>query len=150
VRAIPLTDLIEQAFEVNQHQVSGGSAWMGKNLYAIDASIAGPSDHAQVMEMLRNLLIERFHLKTHFETRKTRVCELTVAKGGLKADNRDGLLGWRSIPDLVKFLNANTGAGALGWPVIDRTGLTGSYNLRLAVDIHADPDGRSGTGVSTT
>ena len=39
----------------------------------------------------------------------------------------------------------NTGAAALGWPVVDRTGLTGSYNLRLTVEIHADPDGRSGT-----
>jgi uncharacterized protein (TIGR03435 family) len=64
VRAIPLTNLIRQAFDVNQYRVSGGPSWMGKNLWAINASIVGPSDHAQVMEMLRNLLIERFHLKT--------------------------------------------------------------------------------------
>jgi uncharacterized protein (TIGR03435 family) len=46
---------------------------------------------------------------------------------------------------MVKFLNMGTGPGSLGWPVVDRTGLTGTYNLRLTVEIHADPDGRSGT-----
>jgi len=67
VRAIPLTALILQAFDVNQYQLSGAPGWMGKNLYSINASVASPADHAQLMEMLRNLLIERFHLKTHVE-----------------------------------------------------------------------------------
>src|SRR6185437_15984151 len=71
VRAIPY--LIRQAFDVNPYQVSGDPAWMGKNLWAINASIVGPANHAQMMGMLRNLLVERFHLKTHFETRQTKV-----------------------------------------------------------------------------
>jgi hypothetical protein len=145
VRAIPLTNLIRQAFDVNQYQVSGGPGWMGKNLYAINASIAGPADHAQVMEMLRNLLMERFHLKTHFETRQTKVYELTVAKGGLKTDNRDGLLHWRTIPELVTWLNGTSGPGAVGWPVVDRTGISGEHDFRLQVELHTDPDGRGGT-----
>jgi uncharacterized protein (TIGR03435 family) len=28
---------------------------------------------------------------------------------------------------------------------VDRTGLTGQYDLRLKIEIHPDPDGRSGT-----
>src|SRR6185503_9734045 len=126
VRAIPLTSLIRQAFDVNQYQVSGGPAWIGKNLYAINASIVGPADHAQTMEMLRNLLIERFHLKTHLETRQTKVYELAVGKDGLKTEAGSGaaLFRWRTIPDLVKSLNMGTGPGSVGWPVIDRTGLT--------------------------
>ena len=145
VRAIPLTNLIRQAFDVNQYQVSGGPAWIGKNLYAINASIVGPADHAQVMEMLRNLLIERFHLKTHLETRQTKVYELTVAKGGLKTENRDGVLHWRTIPELVTWLNGTSGPGAVGWPVVDRTGLSGEHDFRLQVELHTDPDGRGGT-----
>ncbi len=91
VRAIPLSALVMQAFDVNQYQLSGAPGWMGKNLYAINASIASPADHGQVMEMLRNLLIERFHLKTHLETRQTKVYELTVAKDGLKTE-ADGMM----------------------------------------------------------
>jgi hypothetical protein len=145
VRAIPLSYLIQHAFDVNRYQLTGGPAWMAKNLYTINASIVGPSDHAQVMEMLRNLLIERFRLKTHFETRRTKVYELTVAKGGLKAESHDGLFIGHTIPDLVKWLNGSTGPSAPGWPVVDRTGLTGQYDLRLQIEIHPDPDGRSGT-----
>jgi len=145
VQAIPLTYLIEQAFDVNQYQVTGGPAWMGKNLYVIKASIARPADHAQVMEMLRNLLIERFHLKTHLETRQTKVYELTVAKGGLKTENRDGVLHWRTIPELVTWLNGTSGPGAVGWPVVDRTGLSDEHDFRLQVELHTDPDGRGGT-----
>lgn len=33
------------------------------------------------------LLKERFQLKTHRETRQSQICELTVAKGGLKYAN---------------------------------------------------------------
>ena len=88
---------------------------MGKGLYAINASIVGPADHDQVMEMLRNLLIGRFHLKTHFETRQTKVYELTVAKSGLKANSHDGLFIGHTIPDLVRWLNGSSGPSAPGW-----------------------------------
>src|SRR6185312_1512806 len=99
-------------------------------------SIVGTSHHAQVMEMMRNLLIERFHLKTHFETRQTKVYELMVAKGGVKAGDPGGLFLGHTIPDLVKWLNGSTGPSAPGWPVIDRTGLSGQHDVWLKIEVH--------------
>ncbi len=144
VRAIPLSTLIMQAFDVNQYQLSGAPGWMSKNLYAINASISGPSDHAHLMETLRILLAERFHLQTHFETRQTKVYELVSDKGGVKTTT-EGLQVAHTMPELTKFLNRLIGPASLNWPVIDRTGLSGQYDIRLKMEIRADPDGRSGT-----
>lgn len=45
----------------------------------------------------------------------------------------------------MTWLNGTSGPGAVGWPVVDRTGLSGQYNLRLQVELHTDPDARGGT-----
>ena len=58
---------------------------MNEDQYTINATIPAPSDHDQLMEMLRSLLAERFHLKVHNETRQTRVYGLVATKGRIKA-----------------------------------------------------------------
>ncbi len=45
----------------------------------------------------------------------------------------------------MKYLNGLTGPAALNWPVIDRTGLSGPHDIRLKIELKADPEGRSGT-----
>jgi uncharacterized protein (TIGR03435 family) len=45
---------------------------------------------AQFQEMLRNLLVERFHLVVHHETRTFPGYELVVDKGGLKLKEAPG------------------------------------------------------------
>jgi len=72
------------------------------------------------------------------------VYELTVAKDGPRTQG-EGMMVARTMPELVKYLNGLTGPAALNWPVIDRTGLSGPYDIRLKIELKADPDGRSGT-----
>jgi uncharacterized protein (TIGR03435 family) len=66
-------------------QMDGGPGWIDANRYSIAAKADGPAP-IEIMEgpMLQKLLEDRFHLKTHRETREASVYDLTVAKGGLK------------------------------------------------------------------
>ncbi len=66
-------------------QLQGGPSWIDSERYQITAK-AQNAVGVRVMEgpMLQALLEERFHLKTHRETREAQVYALTVAKGGLK------------------------------------------------------------------
>jgi uncharacterized protein (TIGR03435 family) len=52
--------------------------------YDIVAKAAGPVPIDQLRLMLRNLLVDRFHLAVHFEKRDLPVFALVVAKGGPK------------------------------------------------------------------
>ena len=88
---LPLRLLVRIAYEVNDFQISGGPADLLAAKYDITAKAedgAGvtPKD---VMAMLRSLLIDRFHLETHTESREMPIYALMVARA-------DGKLG----PDL--------------------------------------------------
>jgi uncharacterized protein (TIGR03435 family) len=95
------------------------------------------------MRMLQELLAERFLLKTHYVTKELPVYDLVVAKGGSKlkataeTDPKHGSLGTgdgdfdgKNIPSSL-FPILFTFAREVGRPVIDRTGLKGSYDFKL-------------------
>jgi len=160
-RTATLRYLITQAYGIDDYQLMGTTGWMNGDYFTVAASIPTPSDHAQVMEMLRSLLAESFHLKSHFETRPTKVYELVVAKGGSKleplAEGDSGrppsnsspgqmtMSAGTTLPELVSFLNTRSGTAALGWPVVDHTGIQGRFKIWLTASLKSDPDGRSGT-----
>jgi uncharacterized protein (TIGR03435 family) len=66
-------------------QLEGGPSWIGSERYQVTAKAQGAVGQ-QILEgaMLQDLLQNRFHLKTHRETREAPVYALTVAGGGLK------------------------------------------------------------------
>jgi uncharacterized protein (TIGR03435 family) len=91
------------------------------------------------MPMLRDLLEVRFHLVAHRESGERPVFALLVDKGGSKvrpygakisvpASDNDGkvLFMARHMPDLCERLGK-----VAGRPVIDKTGLTGDYQIEL-------------------
>jgi uncharacterized protein (TIGR03435 family) len=115
---------------------------------------------AHSQEMMLTLLAERFQLKAHSETRQNPIYELVVAKGGAKirdASNdttplqtgRDGksFSGLRetsattsvaqnySLKSFADYLSIP--AFGIGRPVVDKTGLTGTYNFTLNWSIYA-------------
>ncbi len=85
-RASMLT-LLVRAFAVSNDQITG-PAWLrdgvGASAYTIIATMPPDTTKEQFQKMLQNLLIERFHLVFHRETRNFPGYELVVDKGGPK------------------------------------------------------------------
>jgi uncharacterized protein (TIGR03435 family) len=143
-------------------QVVGGPAWMDSTRYDISARAAGNPPRSEMYgPMQQSLLEDRFKLKVHREMREGRVYLLTFARGGAKlkataegacvvADIdhpgssatpvcgkakivRGGTLvtvdmAGATIADLCTQLNL-----VMDREVIDRTGLTGRFDIHLEV-----------------
>src|SRR5215469_158862 len=84
VRTATLQDLIEAAYDVADYQVSGGPAWVKSERFAMEAKSANPASREQLLLMVRPLLVERFQLSFHRETRQFAVYALELAKNGPK------------------------------------------------------------------
>jgi len=110
------------------------SAWSKLNH---DSSASAKKRHNAT---IRALLTDRFKLKTHFETREGTVYALVVGKDGpkLKPSTSDALARFTMHGQgHISFERMTVGsimpffAQELGHPVIDKTGLTGKYDMTL-------------------
>ncbi len=87
--------------------------------------------------MLQAILIDRFKLKIHHETREQPIYTLEIAKGGPKLTpvDKPGGMGWGrgqlqmhgASTDRLAFVLSDI----LGRVVVDKTGLTGKYDALL-------------------
>ncbi len=157
--ASTLRSLITQAYGIDDYQLVGNSGWTNTEFWTVSAAMRPTRDRAQVMEMLRNLLADEFHLKAHLEIRRVKALELQLEKGGPKllsestppqqppniSPGRLTLSVAATLPELARYLSTRTGPDAPGWPVVDRTDLHGRYAIWLTFANQIDPDGRSGT-----
>jgi uncharacterized protein (TIGR03435 family) len=82
---VGMFSLLMRAYDVEIDQIIGPS-WimenMGPNLYQIDATTPAGTTKTQYQLMMQRLLMERFHLEMHRETRSFPGYELVVAKDG--------------------------------------------------------------------
>lgn len=83
---VPLSVLIQLAYNVREFQVLGGPSWTKSDRYEVVAKANGNATFEQMRPMLQALLADRFQLALRRETRELPVYELTVAKGGLKIE----------------------------------------------------------------
>jgi uncharacterized protein (TIGR03435 family) len=160
---VTLKVLVEIAYGVRPFQVIGGPGWIDTDGFEIDArppmDSANPADPAtlsreqrKVGERLRSLLADRFGLTIHRETGEQPVYTLVAAKGGPKlkepADKsktfirggRGSIIG-QSVGLRMLVLNLSN---VLDRQVIDKTGLTGSYDFELKWTpdiVSSGPDG---------
>jgi uncharacterized protein (TIGR03435 family) len=140
-------------------QVSGGPNWMDKDRFNVEAQAEGQPSMNDMRLMLRSLLIERFALKTHNTSKEIDVYNMVLARAdkklGPKVTDWDGKCGGREPPPAAPgnprcsaffrppglvmvgvsmSVLANMLGGqltGLGRPVVDKTGLTGEYNMEL-------------------
>jgi len=82
-RDIDLRNLLLESYGVPFDQLIVPD-WVKTERYDITAKIAPGTIREQYAVMLRNLLIERFHIASHSEKRDFPSYDLVVAKGGLK------------------------------------------------------------------
>jgi len=78
-----LRTLIIEAYGIHGYQIEH-PAWVEEYRYDIVAKVPPGATPQQAKAMMRNLLVERFHLKIRRETRDLPVYALVVAKEGLK------------------------------------------------------------------
>ena len=81
--ASTLMDLIMQAYNVKEYQVTGPS-WLSSERYEIQAKLPAGATKEQFGLMLQSLLAERFHLTLHHDSKEFQGYELVVGKGGSK------------------------------------------------------------------
>jgi bla regulator protein BlaR1 len=139
------SSLIATAFDRAYFQLEGIPHWAESERFDIRAKIpAGETfSFERLRAMLQALLVDRFQLKFHHETRQQQVYALTLAKSGLKAKKSDpdekqsshNNIGDRSAEtdrhaSLISDL-ADTLQPRLGRLVLDETGLTDRYDLHL-------------------
>lgn len=146
---LTVKDLIGEAYRVQEYQITG-PALLGSRRFDIAAKIPDGVSKPQVPEMLQALLADRFRLAFHRETKILPVYALTVGKNGAKlkpAENASGIssnsnrTGMHvdakvSLLSFAEFLSVR-----LGRPVLDRTGLSGAFDIKAdwAVDPLAQP-----------
>ena len=149
--------LIQWAWNLQAKQVAGGPSWMDDARFDIDGEIDGdgvPND-LQWKSAVQKLLVDRFHLQLHHEKRQMPVFALEIAKGGPKLTPGDGNIkvhqgmGLSGAPGQTMYGNGvNASIGdfigelqriVMNRPIVDRTGLTGVYNIRFQFT-REDPD----------
>lgn len=83
---VTLRMLIRNAYQLQDFRMSGGPNWMDTDRFDVEATAGASVPLDQIRAMTRTLLEDRFHLKTHTETRELPIFVLSLAR-------RDGKLG---------------------------------------------------------
>ncbi len=140
---VTLRDCIKIAWRLQDNQLEAPKFTDGFR-FDLAATVSGSASEDTMRLMLRNLLIERFAMTVHEETRDLPLYELRVA-GKLKLTRSEsgepfqktwqaGRIGFvnATMEQFAQALSESTGR-----PVSDRTGLAGAYSF--SIEISDDP-----------
>jgi|HubBroStandDraft_5_1064220.scaffolds.fasta_scaffold167156_1 uncharacterized protein (TIGR03435 family) len=164
---MPLEDMVQWAFGLFLgDEITGLPEWAKHERYDVTAKVSDGDvaafrkviDPVQRAPMLQKILVDRFHLKYHYDLKALPVYALVVGKNGVRMTEIQpgldangmkfgggrqvgrGLI--RSMGQPMKPL-VNQLSIELKRPVVDRTGLKGFYNftLRWTPEDGAPPEG---------
>jgi uncharacterized protein (TIGR03435 family) len=150
VHSMPLSLLIGMAYGVESKNMTGEPNWLDSQQYDVDAKVEGDRQltYKEMQPLLQRLLAQRFHLLVHQSTKMTSGYALLVGKGGAKLQSStDGVQPRAQVlPNGFQtwHMDAKGIAGVLsipaGGPVSDKTGLTGTYDVKLSYAPANDPN----------
>jgi uncharacterized protein (TIGR03435 family) len=154
-----LIDLILTAYHVEVFQVSSKLP-LDRDEFDLAAKVPAGATKDEFRVMLRNLLVDRFHVKLHMESREFPAFEMVLAKGGAKLGTEAAtrLASEGDFPQLTPGKSGLTAQNSTSrgymitrirgqqqpvsrlaqilrtaepHPIVDKTGLTGKYDFAL-------------------
>lgn len=140
MRNVPLRYCLEWAYGLKDYEIEGPEWIKGDERYDIFATAPGAATDEQMRPMLQTLLLERFQMKVHRETRPMSVYVLLPGKGPAKvkaaagddpprlgAGQNGGTLFHKFPLSRLAFLLTRR----MDHPVLDQTGLTELYDYTV-------------------
>jgi uncharacterized protein (TIGR03435 family) len=150
---VTLLDLIAEAYGIKSDLVSNAPGWMSSLRFDVQAKVLDADDldlqrfsDKERGPILQAMLAEKFQLKMHPETKTLAVYELVPAKGGVKVKQSAPVEGAAPMPldgnytvhngeidghGMTMVSVAATLTDVVRRKVIDKTGLTGGYDVDL-------------------
>ena len=152
-----LRRLILFSYDLRDFQVTGGPDWVNTQVWEISARVDPPDPDGSTLDeagrqglleaerqRLRSLMADRFRFHCHTILKELPTYELVAAKGGAKLtpttvsadkrsmsssgnDHRVKLVATGiSLSDFARYLSSDVGRN-----VVDKTGLTGNYDMTM-------------------
>jgi uncharacterized protein (TIGR03435 family) len=146
-RSTTLAGLIAEAYDVHDFQLSGGADWLRTERYDVAARAGRDVSEAELGEMVKALLADRFKLRVRTETRELPILELRLARSDGQVGSNLHNCSKERVPE-TPFRAPTNGSvavsdcvtGTSGVPqlatlasrqlktiVVDKTGLTGQW-----------------------
>jgi len=158
---VSVLDMIRFAYSVQEYQLTGGPAWIGRDRYDIHARMPESGQGRELM--MRSLLASRFHLALMQAAKVMPVYSLVSLDGGNKLGSSlqppsnaiDPASGEKIIRVKVSIEDGKIATEGplrglaeglskqLGATVTDRTGLPGDYNLTLQLPAQKQVQGEA-------
>ncbi len=157
VRNSTLRSIVQYAFSTRSYGLAAPD-WLSSARFDITARFAADTSRAQCKAMMQQLLIERFKLEAHRETKGLQGYTITIARsgpkirpvedtGGRNTDTGEGRFKMEQV-SMAQFAGQLT--SRLGQPVDDATGLKGvfTFNLTYTPDRRLDEKSAQDSGPS--
>lgn len=159
-------------------QITGLPDWAMRDSFDINAKVADEdmpewqkpdSQKVMLQAMMQALLAERCKMTVHREIKEVAVYSMVVGKGGPKfkptnpdekhdgmklpfggtmAPGQNGMTLYAAPMSSLAFLLSTMGRMGTGRPIVDKTGLTGLYDITISMQGMAPPSGGPEGGAS--
>lgn len=152
--SVTLMSLVSRAYDIQPPNNVSGPPWLSTERYEIDAKVPAAAKPGQVPAMLQTLLVERFHVRVHRESKSVRGYALVAVNSASALTPADpnapkGSTSSASGHFVYSGITLAGFAAALGrlmaQPVLDATGVDGTFNITL----DAAPDSLPGLNART-
>lgn len=134
--------ILDEAFDLSDYQLDG-PGWLSKELFDVEVLKPAGTTSAQFRSMMQTLLSERFRMRSHFVERRMSSYILLPEIDRRKlqpATEKEKLSGCPvgTLDDVARIAQK-----ILSRPVVNQTGTSGLFRIRMVVSADLNADNRS-------